>query len=201
MAELESISDNALLGNLISWNLASHAMGDEEAGREMGEIRDEDGDGIGICEPFADFTEKRLKQNTKKAYASSWRMVVEYFKHKHPDLYDEQNDNVIASSPSSEQYKMLFDTFSRKRKRGGKFFMLWNEETGEYGTYARMNGLLNGIKHAFKVQNVEIPREHKLLFEESLGGYKRFVAELKMQGKMKLTEGKLSIRFKAYRMP
>ena len=96
-------------------------------------------------------------------------------------------------------YKKLFDIFSKKRKRGGKFSVLWNEETGEYGTYTRMNGLLNGIKHAFKVQNVEMPREHKIVFEESLGGYKRFCADLKLQGKMKMTEGKLSIRFKAYR--
>ena len=66
MAELKSISDNALLGNLISWNLATHAMGDEGADGEMGDIRDEDGDGIGICEEFTNFTEKRLKENTKK---------------------------------------------------------------------------------------------------------------------------------------
>ena len=53
-------------------------MGDEEADEEMEAGRREDGDEFGVCEGFMDFTEKRLKENTKKAYAALWRIVVDW---------------------------------------------------------------------------------------------------------------------------
>jgi hypothetical protein len=174
-------------------------MPDDDA---RGDAADEDEQDGGAREEadYTDYTQQRLDPKTLADYRRQWRSVVEWVKVKHPLHYNAEKDNVNPAGVERTVYKEFFDVVSRKRKRGGQQSSIWNDQIDDEQTgYSNMNGWCNSIKHQYREQEVDMPPDHKKLFADHLAGYKRHTAKLKQQGKMKLQEGKLHIRFKAYR--
>ena len=73
-------------------------------------------------------------------------------------------------------------------------------DPGRYNSLSHVNAYSNAIKHAHKRTKTALDPDVEVTLNSFLRGYKRKVAQLKLEGRMPLHEGKQAAPFTVYRL-
>ena len=141
----------------------------------------------------------RTEESTKGIYTSKLKMLIEYFKEKHPNCLNETQDEIIVPIPDKNAITSFFGMLCQAALTLKEIKV---EDITEDTIIPLSHSAIAGHKSALK----DLYADKKCLFDEDLDrnleiileSYKKTIATLKQEGKMKSSEGKSPFTFDAY---
>jgi hypothetical protein len=129
----------------------------------------------------------RIRATSKRAYNSSQNLMAKFIQEKHPSYWDESGETGEIVLPLPTQVVLeMFGSLARKRD-------------GTLKTHPTIQGYKSSLKNLYRDREIEFDASLEIKLSDFSSGYKRNVADLKEQGKMKLAEGKTHLTFERYR--
>jgi hypothetical protein len=128
---------------------------------------------------------ERIRSTSKRAYVSAQNMMAKFLIEKFPNLWNSTTQQIILPLPRDVVMQM-FGSLSRK-------------SDGTLKSHATVQGYKSSLKNLYRERRVEFDSSLELSLSDFSSGYKRNIADLKEQGKMKLAEGKSHLTFERYK--
>lgn len=139
--------------------------------------------------------DRRHANNTKKQYDAKVKQFVVWIASAHPEILStEDSTELDYSLVTNAILKEFFAHISKKRDRS----------TGEYldpiqfQSFALVSGYKSALKNHFQKTNNPFSKTVDDEIKSFLAGYERLIANLKKDGDIPLTEGKIPLSFGGY---
>lgn len=142
---------------------------------------------------------KRLCPNTKRQYAQKLKHFKEWLQIRHPALVNAQGDLKLAQL-SDQVFKEFFGHICKKRDKSAE-----NEENPimylnpiQHQSFEHVSMYKSAIVNEYRKKRVPVSASTTAMLSDLFAGYKRTIGELKQNGEMSMTEGKVPLTFQAY---
>lgn len=147
----------------------------------------------------------RLTQSTRKQYASRIEAFKKWLMANHPgciserylsedgDGLEEVEEDIVLPLPDLILDQYMAHCLLKVDKSSGLYF-----DPPQYYSFSHVNGHRSAIQYLYSERKVEPSIDAKRIFKETLDGFKRKVADLKMRGEMPQMEGKQPMSQRGY---
>ena len=156
----------------------------------MEELEDENVLEVNENEEMArNIMEGKRKENTRKMSRNRIRALKTWIRESHPVVFDYENDCIKLPIPPNitMEFMAKVSTIEDKRTKEKR-----QASVSVIGSYR------SSIAMLYEERNIRFDDKTMIAFNKFAGGYKRLVADKKLNGEMKIQEGKSPITFQAY---
>jgi hypothetical protein len=136
-------------------------------------------------------------QRTRAQYEAKVGRFSEWLQSAFPNLVnqDQAGTRVVNfNGVTSEIYTELFGHICKKKDKDGNYV-----NPPQYDSFQYVSGYKSALKKHYKLNDIVWEDKVEAAVSLFLSGYKRKIAELKKSGEKPLIEGKMPMKFDAYR--
>ena len=132
-----------------------------------------------------------LHKTTIKKYDGHYATFVRYMTREYPSLFTDGVFNLALVT--MEQHKSFLGYIMKKRDNDGNAL-----DPVEYQQYQSVSGYKSAIVHKYNEFDIKIDDAISKMFATFFAGYKREIAQMKLDGDMSAKEGKSPLSFVGY---
>lgn len=148
-----------------------------------------DADGVGNMALAREIMEGKRRPCTRKMYRRKIELFTDWIRANRPDAYDSVNERIILPLDSDIIVEFM-----------AKVSIVIDRKTGarRQASVSVIGSYRSSIAMLYEEENILFDDTTVLALNKFAGGYKRLVADKKLNGEMKIQEGKSPITFQAY---